>query len=220
MPTLATLGECPGLGQIWEDQDREISRGPALSLWQEILSWMLQTQVVDFSVPLHLPSLTLCGTNTFPQLLMLLEAAWALRQQHLLGLCFPTTCAPMPLDVFCPSVPSLLQLHSPYVQTWILKLLFRERRVRVLIVIVYIWIKYVYVSANNVFFCILCKLMHNIWLCREVFRVLYSIPEERRNWPKVLRTAALDQKGSMHIHWPKGRFVTDRLICILFNWWP
>lgn len=139
----------------------------------------------DFSVPLHLPCLTLCETNTFPQLLMLLEAAWALRQQHLLSLCFPTTCAQMLMDVFCPSVPSLLQLHSPYVQTWIPKLLFRERRVRVLIVIVYIWIKYVYVSANNVFFCILCKLVHNIWLCRELFRGLDSIPEEKRNWPKV-----------------------------------
>lgn len=92
----------------------------------------------DFSVPLHLPSLTLCGTNTFLQLQMLLEAAWALRQQHLLGLFFPTTCVQMLLDVFCPSVPSLLQLHSPYVQTWIPKLLFRERRVCVLIVIVYI----------------------------------------------------------------------------------
>lgn len=92
----------------------------------------------DFSVPRHLPSLTLCGTNTFPQLLMLLTAAWALRQQHLLGLCFPTTCARMLMDVFCTSVPSLLQLHSPYVQTWIPKLLFRERRVRVLVVIVYI----------------------------------------------------------------------------------
>lgn len=90
----------------------------------------------DFSVPLHLPSLALRGTNTFPQLLM--EAAWALRQQHLLCLCFPTTCAQMFMDVFCPLVPSFLQLHSPYVQTWIPKLLFRERRVRVLIVIVYI----------------------------------------------------------------------------------
>lgn len=51
MPMLAALGECPGLGQIWEDQDREISRGPALSLWQEILPWMLQTQGVGFSCP-------------------------------------------------------------------------------------------------------------------------------------------------------------------------
>lgn len=103
-PALATLGK--------------ISRGPALSLWLEFYLGCCRPLRWDFSVPLHLPSLTLCGTNAFPQLLMLLEAAWALRQQHLLGLCFPSTRAQMLVGVFCPSVPSLLQLHSPYVQTW------------------------------------------------------------------------------------------------------
>lgn len=69
----------------------------------------------DFSVPLHLPSVTLCGTNTFPQLLMLLEAAWALRQQHLLGLCFPTTCAQMLIFVllFPPFYSSTPLMYRP-----------------------------------------------------------------------------------------------------------
>lgn len=70
----------------------------------------------DFSVPLPL---TLCGTNTFPQFLMLLEAAWALRQQHLLGLCFPSTCARMSwvyfvllFPPFCSSTPLMYRPGS------------------------------------------------------------------------------------------------------------
>lgn len=89
----------------------------------------------DFSVPLHLPFVTLWNKYVSPV-------------TDALGICLGSKAAApswpsLPHHLctdahFCASVPSLLQLHSPYVQTWIPKLLSRERRVHVLIVIVYI----------------------------------------------------------------------------------